>query len=178
MVWHVFGFVFDKTSGMCSHFLTHILAYFFRCISTSVLMGVRSCGAQPASPWEEKPPGKEEEVSGLLPNTPNSIRGNDETNGKITHDQQMSRDSNHPHDALFLAEVSHIPDIATALPYLQGIPCSSTQPVRSLLLRDCTLCSWIVLDDAIFGYNPRCGWATTFLGKPNNSVCIYIYVYL
>mmetsp|Transcript_47811 Transcript_47811/g.97297 ORF Transcript_47811/g.97297 Transcript_47811/m.97297 type:complete len:227 (+) Transcript_47811:58-738(+) len=28
---------------------------------------------------------------------------------------------------------------------LQGIPCSSTQPVRSLLLRDCTLCSWIVL---------------------------------
>lgn len=41
---------FGQTSGMCSHFLTHILAYFFRCISTSVLMGVRSCGAQPASP--------------------------------------------------------------------------------------------------------------------------------
>ena len=88
----------------------------------------------------------------------------------------MSRDSNHPHDALFLAEISHIPDIATAHPYLEGIPCSSTQPVRSLLLRDCTLCSWIVLDDAIFGYNPHCGWATTFLGKPNNSVYIYIYI--
>jgi hypothetical protein len=61
------------------HVLTFSHTYpgiFFRCISTSVLMGVRSCGAQPASPWEEKPPGKEEEVSGLLPNTPNSIRGN------------------------------------------------------------------------------------------------------